>query len=233
MCTDLPHPQMNFAQAPWCFFYSAPAVGHPGRVLPSLRVDAHRCPRAFRPCLSFRPFRRRQGPHPFTSILADLPAMSDTGEKADHTSSLEKGVVHDYVTTQTDSRYHFDAADLDRVQRRLKQRHIQMIAVSIARPALVTALCALSPSPTQAAACRSCSLGLRSSTPSHDTYILRPFLSLPRILLLTSHRLLARSVLVCSWVPAIRFKPQVLSVHSSPTASWVRPRTLPCARSAR
>ncbi|EJF56365.1 general amino acid permease 1 [Dichomitus squalens] len=57
--------------------------------------------------------------------------MSDTlGEKADRTSSLEKGVVHDYVTTQTDSKYHFDAADLDRVQRRLKQRHVQMIAIA-------------------------------------------------------------------------------------------------------
>lgn len=26
----------------------------------------------------------------------------------------------------TDERYHFDVADLDRVQRRLKQRHVQM-----------------------------------------------------------------------------------------------------------
>jgi amino acid transporter len=29
-----------------------------------------------------------------------------------------------------DDRYHFDAADLDRVQRRLKQRHVQMIAIA-------------------------------------------------------------------------------------------------------
>ena len=50
-------------------------------------------------------------------------------EKPDQTSSLEKGAVHDYVVQQTDPRYHFDAADLDRVQRKLKQRHVQMIAV--------------------------------------------------------------------------------------------------------
>lgn len=51
-------------------------------------------------------------------------------EKADQTSSVEKGVVHDYVVQDHDNRYHFDAADLDRVQRKLKQRHVQMIAVS-------------------------------------------------------------------------------------------------------
>ena len=54
----------------------------------------------------------------------------DSQEKTDRSSSLEKGAVHDYVVQQTDDRYHFDAADLDRVQRRLKQRHVQMIAVS-------------------------------------------------------------------------------------------------------
>ncbi len=52
------------------------------------------------------------------------------GEKPDQRSSIEKGTVHDYVVQQTDNRYHFDAADLDRVQRKLKQRHVQMIAVS-------------------------------------------------------------------------------------------------------
>ena len=35
--------------------------------------------------------------------------------------SLEKG-----ITTPGDDRYHFDQSDLDRVQRRLKQRHLQM-----------------------------------------------------------------------------------------------------------
>ncbi|RPD64510.1 general amino acid permease 1 [Lentinus tigrinus ALCF2SS1-7] len=52
------------------------------------------------------------------------------GEKPDQTSSVEKGTVHDYVVQQTDNRYHFDAADLDRVQRKLKQRHVQMIAIA-------------------------------------------------------------------------------------------------------
>ncbi|RDX54144.1 general amino acid permease 1 [Polyporus arcularius HHB13444] len=52
------------------------------------------------------------------------------GEKPDQRSSIEKGTVHDYVVQQTDNRYHFDAADLDRVQRKLKQRHVQMIAIA-------------------------------------------------------------------------------------------------------
>ncbi|KAH9851886.1 general amino acid permease 1 [Lenzites betulinus] len=51
-------------------------------------------------------------------------------DKADQTSSVEKGVVHDYVVRDSDNRYHFDAADLDRVQRKLKQRHVQMIAIA-------------------------------------------------------------------------------------------------------
>ena len=59
--------------------------------------------------------------------------MAGLGEK-DQTSSLEKGDVRDYVVQQTDQRYHFDAADLDRVQRKLKQRHVQMIAVSTYHP---------------------------------------------------------------------------------------------------
>ncbi|KAH9940775.1 general amino acid permease 1 [Epithele typhae] len=56
--------------------------------------------------------------------------MASFDDKPDQTSSLEKGPVHDYVVTQTDERYHFDAADLDRVQRKLKQRHVQMIAIA-------------------------------------------------------------------------------------------------------
>ncbi|KAM5536471.1 hypothetical protein V8D89_009907 [Ganoderma adspersum] len=55
--------------------------------------------------------------------------MADIKEK-DQTSSVEKGDVHDYVVQQSDQRYHFDAADLDRVQRKLKQRHVQMIAIA-------------------------------------------------------------------------------------------------------
>ncbi len=45
--------------------------------------------------------------------------------------SLEKSspIDQEYVV-QTDERYHLDASDLDHVQRKLKQRHVQMIAVS-------------------------------------------------------------------------------------------------------
>ena len=46
-------------------------------------------------------------------------------DEKNESGSLEKGGTHDYVV-QTDSKFHFNAADLDRVQRRLKQRHVQM-----------------------------------------------------------------------------------------------------------
>ncbi len=45
-------------------------------------------------------------------------------------SSVEKGSgSNDYVVT-AGSHHHFDVHDLDQVQRKLKQRHVQMIAVS-------------------------------------------------------------------------------------------------------
>lgn len=62
--------------------------------------------------------------------LADGSSVQHSvDEKSGDSSSVEKGVVHEYVV-QTGPHYHFDPADLDRVQRKLKQRHIQMIAVS-------------------------------------------------------------------------------------------------------
>lgn len=54
------------------------------------------------------------------------PAYDD---KKEESSSLEKGQPEDFVVT-ADDRYRFDVHDLDQVQRRLKQRHVQMIAVS-------------------------------------------------------------------------------------------------------
>ncbi|KAH9066797.1 general amino acid permease 1 [Lactarius vividus] len=42
--------------------------------------------------------------------------------------SLEKGPAE--RAAPADDRYHFDQSDLDRVQRRLKQRHVQMIAIA-------------------------------------------------------------------------------------------------------
>jgi hypothetical protein len=39
---------------------------------------------------------------------------------------MEKGIAEENYATPTDNRYHFDQSDLDRVQRRLKQRHVQM-----------------------------------------------------------------------------------------------------------
>ncbi|KIM44430.1 hypothetical protein M413DRAFT_353125 [Hebeloma cylindrosporum] len=48
-------------------------------------------------------------------------------EKRESSSNLEKG---DHVVAQTNPQFHFDVHDLDRVQRRLKQRHVQMIAIA-------------------------------------------------------------------------------------------------------
>lgn len=63
--------------------------------------------------------------------------MSKENEKFDGSSSTgpldldhEKGAVPPYVVPADDDRYHFDTHDLDRVQRRLKQRHVQMIAIA-------------------------------------------------------------------------------------------------------
>ncbi|KAI0050990.1 general APC amino acid permease [Auriscalpium vulgare] len=64
--------------------------------------------------------------------------MSHENEKykdATDSGSLEKGHVADVYALPPpvatgDDRYHFEATDLDRVQRRLKQRHVQMIAIA-------------------------------------------------------------------------------------------------------
>ncbi|KAL5512044.1 hypothetical protein ACEPAH_5263 [Sanghuangporus vaninii] len=56
----------------------------------------------------------------------------DSGSASDK-NSLEKG-IHGDATVQAavveNASFHLDAADLDRVQRRLKQRHVQMIAIA-------------------------------------------------------------------------------------------------------
>ncbi|CAA7269266.1 unnamed protein product [Cyclocybe aegerita] len=52
----------------------------------------------------------------------------DTKEKRD-SSSIEEGIAESNVV-QTHPQYHFEVHDLDRVQRRLKQRHVQMIAIA-------------------------------------------------------------------------------------------------------
>lgn len=54
--------------------------------------------------------------------------VAKTGDEKTEGSSLEKGAPE--LAVQDDkSGYAFDAADLDQVQRKLKQRHVQMIAV--------------------------------------------------------------------------------------------------------
>lgn len=61
--------------------------------------------------------------------VGSAPPPPTYEEKTDNSSSVEKGPADEYVV-QADSKFQFDAADLDHVQRRLKQRHVQMIAVS-------------------------------------------------------------------------------------------------------
>lgn len=70
-----------------------------------------------------------QGPPAYD--LDKDPSAKDEG-------SLEKGPIGDYVV-QADPRHQFDPADLDRVQRRLKQRHVQMIAVSTSSTLIIHA----------------------------------------------------------------------------------------------
>ncbi|KZP04956.1 general amino acid permease 1 [Athelia psychrophila] len=47
-----------------------------------------------------------------------------------HALDAEKSSTGEHFAVTADSKHHFDAADLDRVQRRLKQRHVQMIAIA-------------------------------------------------------------------------------------------------------
>lgn len=73
-----------------------------------------------------------QAPSPSTagSIMSSdttLPPPPPYDEKRDD-SSLEKG--KEECVVQTKNNYQFDVNDLDQVQRKLKQRHVQMIAVS-------------------------------------------------------------------------------------------------------
>ena len=54
--------------------------------------------------------------------------VAKTGDEKTEGSSLEKGAP-ELAVQDEHSGYVFDPADLDQVQRKLKQRHVQMIAV--------------------------------------------------------------------------------------------------------
>lgn len=57
--------------------------------------------------------------------------MSEKPEKLQiEQDSLEKGFEEEIHAVQASHKYQFDVHDLDRVQRRLKQRHVQMIAIA-------------------------------------------------------------------------------------------------------
>ena len=51
----------------------------------------------------------------------------ETDPNSFNDKSLEKGPTEPIAPA--DDRYHFDQSDLDRVQRRLKQRHVQMFVL--------------------------------------------------------------------------------------------------------
>jgi amino acid transporter len=55
-------------------------------------------------------------------------------------ASLENGITPTVHVARENDRYHFDQSELDRVQRRLKQRHVQMFVP-------LACLCVGSPSP--------------------------------------------------------------------------------------
>ncbi|OCH96295.1 general amino acid permease 1 [Obba rivulosa] len=61
--------------------------------------------------------------------MAEPTPEAPTYEKGDG-SSLEKGGVRDYIVNPSENNYQLDVGDLDQVQRRLKQRHVQMIAIA-------------------------------------------------------------------------------------------------------
>jgi yeast amino acid transporter len=61
--------------------------------------------------------------------MSDLE-KNDNASLSGQEKYLEKGEVEAPAVVVADNRYHFDAADLDQVQRRLKQRHVQMYALS-------------------------------------------------------------------------------------------------------
>lgn len=51
----------------------------------------------------------------------------ETDPNSFNDKSLEKGPIE--RIEPADDRFHFDQSDLDRVQRRLKQRHVQMFVI--------------------------------------------------------------------------------------------------------
>ncbi|EJD48092.1 general APC amino acid permease [Auricularia subglabra TFB-10046 SS5] len=61
--------------------------------------------------------------------LEKVPSGANSTDGSGNGKDAEKGSDPAYVVA-ADNRYHFHPADLDRVQRRLKQRHAQMIAIA-------------------------------------------------------------------------------------------------------
>ncbi|KAG9014333.1 hypothetical protein FRB94_012739 [Tulasnella sp. JGI-2019a] len=62
------------------------------------------------------------------SPLSEKGNNSGEGLPYDSTASYRNGSA--YISSAEDDRCHFDAQSVDRVQRRLKQRHVQMIAIA-------------------------------------------------------------------------------------------------------
>jgi hypothetical protein len=74
--------------------------------------------------------------------MTDLE-KNDNASLSEREKYLEKEEIAAPAVVIADNRYHFDAADLDQVQRRLKQRHVQMcvFSFSLLPPVLIFFTC--------------------------------------------------------------------------------------------
>lgn len=60
-----------------------------------------------------------------------MEAKSTVGIEKDQDTTITEREISSVPMIQDDSRYYFNPNDLDKVQRRLKQRHIQMCVFSL------------------------------------------------------------------------------------------------------
>jgi hypothetical protein len=80
-----------------------------------------------------QPYPTREIPSGLTAKMsADILDSSSLDKSEKGLDNTETGYARHHAVA--DSKYHFDAADLDSVQRRLNQRHVQMCVVTLSSP---------------------------------------------------------------------------------------------------
>ena len=70
-------------------------------------------------------------------LVSQSSLMAMSGEKDESSGAShdnDKGISSTAHVKPGNDRHHFDLSDLDRVQRRLKQRHVQMFVHSVYAP---------------------------------------------------------------------------------------------------